>query len=126
MQAIVLVDHGSREERANAQLEEIALLLRQRLARTRVVTAHMELAPPTIADALEACVREGATEVVVAPFFLALGRHAARDIPRLAQEAAARHPGVRVEVAAPLGVHPGLVDALVERINAGGDPSRSG
>jgi sirohydrochlorin ferrochelatase len=126
MRAIVLIDHGSREPRANAQLEEIAALLRERLPETPVVTAHMELAEPTIAAAVEACVRGGASEIVVAPYFLALGRHAAHDIPLLVEEAAARHPGLRVAIAAPLGVHPGLVDAVAARISEGGGPSRSG
>lgn len=126
MRAVVLVDHGSREARANAQLEEIAALLRERLRETPVVTAHMELAEPTIAAAVEACVRQGAREIIVVPYFLALGRHAARDIPRLVEEAAAGHPGLRVTVTGPLGVHPGLVDAVAARVSEGGDPSRSG
>jgi sirohydrochlorin ferrochelatase len=126
MRAVVLVDHGSREARANAQLEEIAALLRERLRETPVVTAHMELAEPTIAAAVEGCVRRGASEIIVMPYFLALGRHAARDIPRLVEEASAGHPGLQVTVTAPLGVHPGLVDAVAARINEGGGPSRSG
>jgi hypothetical protein len=39
-------------------------------------------------------------------------------VPQLAREARARHPEVRVRVAAPLGVHPGLVAAALERVRA--------
>jgi len=119
VRAIVLVDHGSREPAANALLEEVARALRDRLPGERVCVAHMELAPPSLAEAIEACVAEGAREVVVHPYFLAPGRHSTVDIPRLAAEAAARHAEVRVRVTPPLGVHPGLVDAVLDRLNEG-------
>lgn len=124
--AVVLVDHGSREPAANALLERVAELLRPRLPGWRVHVAHMELAPPSLGDALEACVAEGAREVVVHPYFLAPGRHSTGDIPRLAAAAAARHAGVSVRVTDPLGVHPGIVDAVLDRVTAGADRSRSG
>ena len=63
-------------------------------------------APPTIGEAFDACVADGARTVVVSPYFLSPGRHWQEDLPALAAEAAARHPGVRYLVAAPLGLHP--------------------
>jgi sirohydrochlorin ferrochelatase len=114
--AVVLVDHGSREAEANAVLEAVAECVRERLPGRLVRVAHLELAPPALAEAIDACVREGAREVVVQPFFLAPGRHGGGDIPRLAREAAARHPGVTVRVTAPLGAHPGVVEAVLGRL----------
>jgi len=114
--AIVLVDHGSRHAEANAVLDGIAALLRARLPDRLVRVAHMELAPPSVAEAVEACVADGAREIVVHPYFLAPGAHAARDVPAQAEAAAARHPGVSLRVTAPLGVHEGIVDAIVARL----------
>jgi sirohydrochlorin ferrochelatase len=85
--------------------------------------AHLSLAPPSIARAIDACVARGAKEIVVVPYFLAPGRHAGRDVPRLARAAAARR-GVRVRVTAPLGVHAGLLDALADRIRGARRPTR--
>lgn len=119
---MLLVDHGSRERAANAQLARVAAALRRRLGGARVAVAHLSLAPPSIARAIDACVASGAKEIVVVPYFLAPGRHATRDVPRLARAAAARR-GVRVRVTAPLGVHAGLLDALAERIR-GARPKR--
>lgn len=113
--AIVLVDHGSRRAEANASLEEVAELVRAAAPGRLVRCAHMELAPPALADAVADCAREGAREIVVVPYFLAPGSHSTRDIPRLAREAAARHPGVSVRVAEPLGVHPALAEVVLER-----------
>ena len=116
--AVVLVDHGSRERAANAQLARIARALRRRLDGWRVAVAHLSLVAPDVAAAIDACVARGAREVVVVPYFLAPGRHATRDVPRLARAAATRHAGVRVRVAAALGVHPGLVEAVCDRVRA--------
>jgi sirohydrochlorin ferrochelatase len=110
------VDHGSRETAANAILEEVAQCVRERLGGAIVRTAHMELAPPTLSEALAACVAAGARKIVVHPFFLAPGRHATGDIPALAREAVARHPGVTVHVTGPLGAHSGLVEAVLARL----------
>ena len=121
MRAYVIVDHGSREPEANAVVEEVAAQVGAHLGGAPVRAAHMELAAPSLAEALDACVAGGAGEVVVVPYFLAPGRHSTGDIPRLAAEAAARHPGVTVRVTEPLGVHPGLVEAVLDRLGEGGE-----
>lgn len=125
MRAIVLVDHGSRAADANAQLDELAGLVRARLPDRLVVAAHMELAEPDLASAIERCVCDGASEIVIAPWFLAPGRHGAVDIPRMVEDARTRHPEARLSLAEPLGLHQGLVDAVLDRISEGEDPSRS-
>ena len=114
--AIVLVDHGSRVSEANDQLEEIATLLRARLPSDTIAFAHMELAQPDLRAAIDDCVADGATEVVVVPFFLAAGRHSRRDIPDLVEEAALRHPAVALRTTDPLGVHPALVEVILDRL----------
>jgi len=122
--ALVLVDHGSREAAANQQLESVAERLRRRLDGWIVRVAHLEIAAPSLEEALSSCVAEGAREIVVHPYFLADGRHARRDVPRQAQEAAARHPGVHVVVTPPLGLHPGLLDAVIDRVRTAASCSR--
>ena len=76
----------------------------------------MESAAPTIADGLEACARAGATEVVVHPFFLAPGRHATDDIPRMVHLAAADHPGLVVRISEPTGSGRGIVDLILSLV----------
>lgn len=124
--ALVLVDHGSREAAANEQLETVAALLRERRGDCQVAIAHMELAPPGLAETIESCVKGGALRVIVHPYFLAPGRHSKGDIPRMVQEAIRRHPEVEILVTEPLGVHPGIVETVAERISACEDRSRRG
>ncbi|AKF11340.1 sirohydrochlorin chelatase [Sandaracinus amylolyticus] len=116
MRAILLVDHGSRVDAANAQLGDVAQLVARIAGDGTIVRhAHMELATPSIPEGIDALVREGATEIVVVPYFLAPGRHATSDVPRIASEAASKHPAVNVRVAAPLGVHELLARLVLVR-----------
>lgn len=112
--AYLLVDHGSRHEEANAQIERAAQALRQRVDET-VQVAHLEIEPPDLAAGIDACARAGAQEVVVLPYFLGPGRHTTQDIPAQVRSAAARHPALTIRIADPLGPHEKLVDVLLER-----------
>ena len=76
----------------------------------------MELAPPSIDEGIRACVASGATRLLVVPYMLAPGRHAVKDIPRLVRTALESYPGVDAVVSGPLGVHPGLADVVLARI----------
>lgn len=114
---LVLVDHGSRSAASNASLEAVAREVAG-LAGGRylaVLPAHMELASPSIAEAFDEAVALGASFVVVAQYFLAPGRHSETDVPKLAAEAAARHPGLGYAVAASLGPHVALSRLVLER-----------
>ena len=116
--AILLVDHGSRRPEANEQLDRVAELVAERAPDAIVRVAHMEIAEPDIPHGVDACAAAGADELVVHPYFLAPGNHSTHDIPRLVREAAARHPGLRVRISEPLGLHPKLVDVILDRVDA--------
>jgi sirohydrochlorin ferrochelatase len=120
IRAVLLVDHGSRRPQANEQLEALARQLRARLPDRLIVTAHLEIAQPDIAAGLEACAQAGAAEVVVHPYFLGPGRHTAEDIPRQVASARERHPEMSIRLSEPLGLHPGILDVVVDRIERAG------
>ena len=115
--AVILVDHGSKVAASNELLLEIAKAFSEQSAWEIVEPAHMELAEPSISTAFARCVQRGAKRVVVMPYFLGPGRHSSKDIPRLAQEAANGHPGVRHLVTAPLGLHDLILKVIDERIS---------
>jgi len=114
--AILLVDHGSVKREANEMLAEVAAMLRGLTDVPIIRHAHMELAEPTIAQGIAACVQAGATDVTVHPYFLTPGRHVSTDIPRMVAEAAKHHSGVRVRVTAPLGLHEKICQVVLERV----------
>lgn len=120
MRAILLIDHGSRRADANRVVEDVAAMLREAHAGLIVVAAHMELAAPTVAEGLAACVAAGATEVIAVPYFLGPGRHVSDDVPRLVAEAAAAHDGLTARVAAPLGADAKIAALIAVRAGIDG------
>lgn len=113
---IILVDHGSVVPEANQTLLEIVRVFRESTEIAIVEPAHMELAEPTIAQAFAKCVEQGAKHIVIHPYFLSPGRHSTSDIPRMAAQAAADHPGADFTVTEPLGVDLRIGEVILLRI----------
>ena len=114
--AILLIAHGSRRAVANADLVQLAELVRARLPEEIVEIAYLELAEPTIPQGAARCVERGATHVRMSPFFLSAGTHIAEDLTGFQIEFTAQYPGVQFQLCPPLGLHPLLVEALLERM----------
>jgi sirohydrochlorin ferrochelatase len=114
--AVVIVDHGSRRAEANAMLEEVCALYRRVTGTQIVEPAHMELAEPSIAQAVGRCAAQGAKRVVISLFFLSPGRHSRSDIPELACAAAGQYPEVEIVLGEPIGLDERLAEVLHARV----------
>jgi len=115
--ALIIVDHGSKLNQANEMLTRIAELIKKKKnSEFEIISyCHMELAEPTIGQAFDDCVSQGARHIVVHPYFLAPGRHSTQDIPNLVKDAAVKHPGVSYNVTEPLGIHENIIEVILER-----------
>jgi sirohydrochlorin ferrochelatase len=127
---VIIVDHGSRRQESNEMLLAAVEAFKAAGHHPIVEPAHMEIAQPDIATAYDRCVEQGATHVVVFPYFLSPGRHWSQDIPALAAAAAARHPQTQWLVTAPFGLHPLMQQVIADRIasclHAATSPAGSG
>lgn len=113
--ALLLIAHGSRNPEANADLDYFAGKLRERGEYDLVQTAYLEIAEPTIAEGARRCVEQGASRVILLPYFLSPGVHAIHDLQQARTELAAAHPATRFVLVPPLGRHPLLIDIVTER-----------
>ena len=113
--ALLLIAHGSRRADANADLEHVAAALRERGRYPVVRASYLELAEPDIETGGALCAGDGATDVILLPYFLSPGKHVAEDLTAARDRLAARFPGVRFTLAEPLGRHPLVLDVLEER-----------
>ena len=114
MTGFIVFAHGSRIESANQAVRDIAAQLAA--SRSEMVeAAFLELGQPDLAGAAARLVADGATQIIVIPYFLTLGTHMQRDLPRLAQEAVRQNGGVEIQVTSPLDGHPALLEALLDR-----------
>lgn len=114
-QALLIVDHGSKRMEANEMLKDVVAAIKALVPEMPVHFAHMELCEPNITQGFAQCVLDGATEVIVHPYMLSPGRHATCDIPMMAAEAAATHPGVAFRVTKCLGVDRKMAELVLDR-----------
>lgn len=116
--AIIVVDHGSKRDTANDMLLALVQDIKAQ-TNTPVFAAHMELAKPTIAEAVDECAGIGARHIIVVPFFLSPGRHVLHDIPRLTLHAVNKHEGMSYDVRPPIGTHPDIIGIVMDRARHG-------
>jgi sirohydrochlorin ferrochelatase len=115
--AVLLIAHGSRRAEANADLLKLAESIRSTGMYPIVETAYLEIAEPSIAAAGELCVNQGSTCVKMLPYFLSAGAHVVEDLKAHRRELSQRFPQVTFELCPPLGLHPLMVEIVLDRLN---------
>jgi sirohydrochlorin ferrochelatase len=122
---IVVFAHGSRIESANEAVRAAAEQLARAGGYEHVRAAVLELGKPDLTGAISDLAKAGARTVIIVPYFLTMGLHLERDLPRLVREAGAAVPGVELTLTPPLDGHPALIQALMDRArDAQNTPSR--
>ncbi|MBA1147026.1 CbiX/SirB N-terminal domain-containing protein [Ectothiorhodospiraceae bacterium WFHF3C12] len=120
---LVVIAHGSRREASNEEVAAFAERLGQAMgpggSYEAVGCAFLELAEPSIPDAMNHAVAAGARQVDLFPYFLAAGRHVAEDIPRIVGEARGRHPHVGFRILEHFGAWDELPDMIARGLDAG-------
>lgn len=112
---IVIFAHGSSIASANDSVRAVAREFARLGGFAAVETAFLELAEPDLAQAVSRLVEGGARDICIVPYFLTLGVHLQQDLPLLVEQISEKHAGICIRIAAPLGGHPALAQALVER-----------
>lgn len=111
--AILLFSHGSVLCGAERNLLELAARMRAEGETAIVEVGFLNYTEPLFATAVERCVAQGATRIVVAPYFLIAGKFVVQDLPDVIAAARASHPEVTFDVAGVIGFHPALADAVL-------------
>jgi sirohydrochlorin cobaltochelatase len=115
--ALLLAAHGSQDEEAARELEQLTQLVAE-LAPPGVAVASgcIELAAPSLPQALAGLIAGGATEVAVVPLMLFAAGHTKNDIPALLARCRLEQPGVRLRYGRHLGLHPDLLAIVDQRL----------
>lgn len=118
MKVLLIVAHGSRQPTANAEIASLAEAVGP-IATGRfdlVRSAFLQLTEPLIPETIAELVAEGATEIVVFPFFIAAGSHVLTDIPDLVAEARRTYPEVVFRVTPHLGACQGIAPFILDAV----------
>ena len=114
MTGLILFAHGSSVESANAAVRAVTASLDVG-GYDLIETAFLELGAPDLPHAVDSLAERGATRIVVVPYFLTLGIHLQRDLPRIVDEIRQAHPRIHIEVTEPLDGHPALLQVVLDR-----------
>lgn len=126
MTALILFAHGSPVETANDGVRELAERAGREGGFDLAAHAFLDPVEPGLPAAVRQVVAAGARRIVVVPYFLTVGLHLRRDVPRIAGDLRNIYPDVEIEVTPPLEGHPGLVAIVLDRAKQnGGSDSES-
>ncbi|MFC4437220.1 MULTISPECIES: CbiX/SirB N-terminal domain-containing protein [Natrialbaceae] len=114
-EAVLLIGHGSRREKSNEQVRELAADLESRLG-VPVDAAFLELAEPSIDEAF-AELATLVSRVTVVHCSLFAASHVKNDVPLAIERGRAAYD-LEIDNGAHLGIHPAILDLLDDRAAA--------
>ncbi len=117
---IVFFAHGSSVDSANQGVRTVAAEAARQAGVDHYEVAFLELAHPTLEEAVAALIASGIERITVVPYFLTLGIHLQRDLPAIVGKIAAACPRIHITVTPPLDGHPGLASLLADRVRMAG------
>ena len=120
MKALLLIAHGSRRKQSNDEVVVLADRLKKNCSdQYNIIHAgFLELADILIPDGIKQCVDDGATSIIVLPYFLNSGRHVVEDIPNIVDETRPHYPAVDIKISQHLGASDLMMDLLITSANA--------
>jgi sirohydrochlorin cobaltochelatase len=122
VKAILLFGHGARNPEWAQPFHRIRDEILAREPATLVEPGFLELLRPTFDETVDCLVRQGATEIVVVPIFMAAGSHVKKDLPQIAANAMDRHDGLVISLAEPVGEAQPVLAAMADYALAGLNP----
>jgi sirohydrochlorin cobaltochelatase len=114
MDAVILFSHGSLLCGSGEALDAHAARLRMLGKWPLVSVGYMNYSEPTFTEAVADCLRQGATRIIVTPFFLVPGYFVSKSLPEHVARARADFPEIEFMVAEAIGFDERLADALIE------------
>lgn len=120
MKALALIAHGSRRQKSNEEVFVLAEKLKGICAQQYHIVegGFLEIATPSISDAIETCIQQGATDITVLPYFLNSGTHVIKDIPNEVTQAQQLFPNVSIKVAPHIGASDLMMPLLITAANS--------
>ena len=106
---VLLVGHGTRDPRGQQEFTELVARLAKSRPDLRVGGGYLEIAQPSIEEAVHQLVSRGARSIVAIPLLLLAAGHAKQDVPEALEFAARQHPGLSIRLAGHLGCHDAML-----------------
>lgn len=113
MTGILLFAHGSPVEDANRGVHELAKVVEAAGSYAYVRAAFLDGGRPDLAGGVKEAAAAGIKRLIIVPYFLTVGLHLRRDMPKLVDAARAAHPDIDIVVGQSLEGHPTMPSILL-------------
>ena len=118
MNALVMVAHGSRRDEANAEF--IALVHNVKVAAASqydfLEYCFLEIASPSLTEAVEHVIAKGAKTISVFPYFLNSGNHVLKGIPETVDRLINQYPDCTITLLPYFGTCEGIAELISRQI----------
>lgn len=116
MKAILYVAHGTRVKEGEQQARQFIEKAQVKMPVEIQEISFLEISAPSVAQGVAACIKRGATEIIVMPLLLFAAQHAKSDLPQMLKQIALRYPKVNFQLGTPIGITRTMIDAVVEQL----------
>lgn len=113
---VILLGHGSKSKEAIDDFNFIVEAVKSKLGAKNVLGAHMELASPSLQDAVAQLYGLGERDVAIVPYFLYNGNHIKEDIPQIIDELKVQYPDLSIAFGRPIGKDISMADVIMKQV----------
>lgn len=119
-QAVILLGHGSIREEANVEVRNMWRMLAEQLPELDIRGSFVEVAEPTLEQAIGQLAAEHVERIVIVPMFLTRGNHLSNGIPRILEAMRQKYSHIQIDLTRHLGVDPLLAEIIKNRLREAG------
>lgn len=112
---IIILGHGSKLKEANNTLRDVTKQIK-RQGPDLIEPAYLQLHKPALHASVKKIIKKGCRKVIIVPFFLFMGNHVKRDIPREIKNEERAYPGVEFVYAKNIGGDPRIGEIVIDCI----------
>lgn len=113
---ILLFAHGSPVEEANSGVHDLAAKIEAEGPYPYVRAAFLDSAQPDLDAGVRQAREDGVERLIIIPYFLTVGLHLRRDLPRLVAAAQEHHSDIEILVGQSLEGHPSMPSLILSRV----------
>lgn len=119
LKVLIIAAHGSRKAASNAEVEKLALRLKEKLTGQfdDVTHAFLQFAEPMLEPTLEKLAGRNISQITVFPFFIGAGSHITEDIPQLIDKIKDQNPDIQISLTRHLGAINSIDDVIIQEVS---------
>jgi sirohydrochlorin ferrochelatase len=113
---ILLFAHGSPVEEANRGVHDLAAKIEAAGPYGYVRAIFLDSTQADLNAGVKQAVEAGVERLIIIPFFLTVGLHLRRDLPKLVAAAQEKHPNIEITMGQSLEGHPLMPSMILSRV----------